>query len=186
MEILISLSKAVSAFSEKDRAAFDRWFGKSVVKDPQGNPTTENAYYGAAGTEAEGVELNVQGEINDNWSVNFGVSNFDAVDADGNEVSTTSARTTADIYLKYNKDAWFAGAGVNYYSDIYQGSGENRIDRDDLYLANAMLGYRFDSNFSGQININNIFDKKYYEGLGTNSMNYGDPRNATLALKYKF
>lgn len=47
MEILISLSKAVSAFSEKDRAAFEKWFGKSVVKDPQGNPLV--VYHGTTG-----------------------------------------------------------------------------------------------------------------------------------------
>lgn len=161
--------------------------GENVkIKDVQGNPTADNAYYGAEGTVSEGVELNVQGEINENWSLHFGVANFDAVDANDNEVSTTSSRTTADIFVKYKNEDWFAGAGVNYYSDIYSGSGQNRIERDDLYLANAMLGYHFDSNFSGQININNIFDKKYYEGIGANSMNYGDPRNATLTLKYKF
>lgn len=47
MEILISLSKAWAAFTEKDQAAFDKWFGKSVVKDPQGNPLI--VYHGTTG-----------------------------------------------------------------------------------------------------------------------------------------
>lgn len=49
-----------------------------------------------------------------------------------------------------------------------------------------MLGYKFDKNFSTQVNVNNIFDKKYYEGIGTSAMAWGAPRNATLSFNYKF
>jgi outer membrane receptor for ferric coprogen and ferric-rhodotorulic acid len=49
-----------------------------------------------------------------------------------------------------------------------------------------MLGYKFDENMSMQANVNNIFDKKYYEGIGPNAMAWGDPLNATLSFNYKF
>lgn len=49
-----------------------------------------------------------------------------------------------------------------------------------------MLGYEVDKNIGIQANIENIFDKKYYEGMGVNSMNYGTPRNATLTFRYNF
>ncbi len=78
------------------------------------------------------------------------------------------------------------GAGLNYFSKIYKGTGATRIDRGDLYLANAMLGYKFDPNFSTQLNVNNLFDKKYYDGIGSDSMIWGEPRNATLSFHYKF
>lgn len=156
------------------------------VNDSNGNPTAENAYYAAKGVESEGVELNLEGEINDEWSLNFGVANFEVEDAKGNKIRTTDSRTTADIFVKYKNDAWFAGAGVNYYSKIYTGSDASLIERGDVYLANAMFGYKFDQNFSVQLNANNLFDKKYYEGIGTNSMVWGAPRNATLTLRYKF
>lgn len=146
----------------------------------------ENAYYGTDGVVSKGVELNVDGEINDNWGVSFGVANFDAEDAEGNDYNTTSSRNTADLFVKYKNEAWYAGAGVNYLSKIYTGTGATRIDRGDLYLANAMLGYKFDKNFSTQVNVNNIFDKKYYEGIGTSAMAWGAPRNATLSFNYKF
>ncbi|WP_336956635.1 TonB-dependent siderophore receptor [Acinetobacter johnsonii] len=148
--------------------------------------TAENAYFGASGVESKGVELNIDGEINDNWGLSFGVANFSAKDAKGYDVNTTNSRTTSDLFVKYKNEAWYAGAGLNYYSKIYAVAGNTRIERDDLYLANAMLGYKFDQNFSTQININNIFDEKYYEGLGANSMSWGEPRNATLSFNYKF
>ena len=148
--------------------------------------TNENAYYGTDGVVSKGVELNIDGEINDNWGLSFGVANFDAKDAKGDDYNPTNSRTTADVFVKYKNDSWYAGAGLNYYSKIYIGTGAARIDRGDLYLANAMLGYKFDENMSVQANVNNIFDKKYYEGIGPNAMAWGDPLNATLSFNYKF
>lgn len=148
--------------------------------------TNENAYYGTDGVVSKGVELNIDGEINDNWGLSFGVANFDAKDAKGDDYNPTNSRITADVFVKYKNDSWYAGAGLNYYSKIYIGTGATRIDRGDLYLANAMLGYKFDENMSMQANVNNIFDKKYYEGIGPNAMAWGEPRNATLSFHYKF
>lgn len=157
--------------------------GTNVKVDGTAN---ENAYYGTDGVVSKGVELNIDGEINDNWGLSFGVANFDAKDAKGDDYNPTNSRTTADIFVKYKNDSWYAGAGLNYYSKIYIGTGAARIDRGDLYLANAMLGYKFDENMSMQANVNNIFDKKYYEGIGPNAMAWGDPLNATLSFNYKF
>ncbi|MFW1888791.1 TonB-dependent siderophore receptor [Acinetobacter johnsonii] len=157
--------------------------GTNVKVDGTAN---ENAYYGTDGVVSKGVELNIDGEINDNWGLSFGVANFDAKDAKGDDYNPTNSRTTADVFVKYKNDSWYAGAGLNYYSKIYIGTGAARIDRGDLYLANAMLGYKFDENMSMQANVNNIFDKKYYEGIGPNAMAWGDPLNATLSFHYKF
>lgn len=148
--------------------------------------TNENAYYGTDGVVSKGVELNIDGEINDNWGLSFGVANFDAKDAKGDDYNPTNSRTTADVFVKYKNDSWYAGAGLNYYSKIYAVAGNTRIERDDLYLANAMLGYKFDPNFSTQFNVNNLFDKKYYDGIGSDSMIWGEPRNTTLSFHYKF
>nr|WP_092621649.1 TonB-dependent siderophore receptor [Acinetobacter marinus] len=151
-----------------------------------GVQTTEQAYRGVDGVTSEGVELEVDGEINDNWGVSFGVAHFDAEDADGEEVNTNNARTTSNLFVKYKNEKWRAGAGLNYFSDISNGSGANLVEQDDYVLFNAMLGYQFDPNYSLQLNMKNILDKKYYDGIGANSMNYGEPRNTTLTFKYKF
>jgi outer membrane receptor for ferric coprogen and ferric-rhodotorulic acid len=60
------------------------------------------------------------------------------------------------------------------------------IEQDAYVLASAMLGYQVDKNIKLQFNIDNIFDEKYYEGIGENSMNWGTPRNATLSVRYNF
>jgi outer membrane receptor for ferric coprogen and ferric-rhodotorulic acid len=49
-----------------------------------------------------------------------------------------------------------------------------------------MLGYQVDPNIKLQLNVENIFDEVYYDGIGANSMNYGTPRNAVMSMHYRF
>lgn len=150
------------------------------------NGGSEKAYRAADGVVSEGVEFEMDGEINDNWGINFGIANFEAKDAQKVKVNTNNSRTTSNLFVKYKMDKWRAGAGINYRSKIYLGTGSARIDQGDIVLASAMLGYQVDPNISIQLNVENLFDKEYYEGIGANSMNYGAPRNATLGVRYKF
>ncbi len=149
------------------------------------NNSNENAYYGIDGVKSEGFEFEADGEINDNWSINFGIANFEAK-SQGKKVNTKNSRTTSNLFIKYEKDKWKAGTGLSYKSKFYDGTGVNYIAQDEIVLVNAMLGYEIDKNIGIQANIENIFDKKYYEGIGSNSMNYGNPRKATLTLRYSF
>ena len=42
-------------------------------------------------------------------------------------------------------------------------------------------------NLSAQLNVNNLFDKEYYSNIVYDMQYiYGDPRNTTLSLNYKF
>lgn len=43
-----------------------------------GTQTTEQAYRAVDGVESKGFEFEADGEINDNWAVNFGIANFEA------------------------------------------------------------------------------------------------------------
>ncbi|WOE32463.1 MULTISPECIES: TonB-dependent siderophore receptor [unclassified Acinetobacter] len=148
--------------------------------------TAENAYYGTQGVVSKGIEFTMSGELNANWQLNLGVAHFSAKDGNNSDVNPTNSRTTADLFMKYQQQNWFVGMGLNYFSKIYTGTAANRIDRANLYLANAMMGYKFTENITTQLNINNIFDKKYYEGIGSNAMVWGAPRNFTMSLSYSF
>ena len=47
-----------------------------------------------------------------------------------------------------------------------------------------MAQYQFDPRLVATVNVNNVFDKRYYStGMGGY---YGDPRNAMLSLRYRF
>jgi len=49
-----------------------------------------------------------------------------------------------------------------------------------------MLSYQMTANAELRLNINNLFDKRYYQNLGSNSFAnvYGDPRNILLTAKW--
>lgn len=162
----------------------------SLLYDANGNNvkvqgTIDNAYYGINGVKSEGFEFEADGEISEHWGLNFGIANFEAK-SQSVKVNTTNSRTTSNLFLKFKTGQWKAGAGLSYKSKFYTGTGANYIEQEGVTLANAMLGYEFDKNISLQANIENIFDKKYYEGIGANSMNYGNPRNMTLIFRYVF
>lgn len=148
--------------------------------------STDSAYRAVAGVVSKGFELDINGEITDNWNVGFGIANFEAEDANGNKVETKSSRTMANLFTKYTLEKFGFGLGFNYRSKIYTGSGATEITQDAYVLTNAMISYAMDKHTKLQFNVNNIFDKKYYEGIGSDGMVYGAPLNAMFSVKYSF
>lgn len=72
------------------------------------------------------------------------------------------------------------------FTKFYTGSGTSYIEQEAFTLVNLMAKYQLDKHTELQLNINNLFDKTYYEGIGTNLMVYGAPRNAMLSMRYSF
>ncbi|KLD97267.1 TonB-dependent siderophore receptor [Aliarcobacter butzleri] len=138
------------------------------------------------GVVSKGIEFTAQGKITDDFNLDFGLANFEAEDAKGDKFSTDSSRTTANLWAKYTIDDYRFGAGLNYKSKVYTGSGATKITQDAFITTDLMAGYKINKSLDLQLNINNVFDEKYYEGIGVNSMVYGDPRNFTLGMKYTF
>ncbi|WP_227555656.1 TonB-dependent siderophore receptor [Acinetobacter courvalinii] len=178
------LNTALSIFQIEQANFAEAIPGEFVIRN--GVRTNEQAYRGVDGVESKGFEFEAEGEINDNWGVNFGIANFEAKDAKGVKVNTTNSRTTSNLFLKYKLDQWSAGLGLNYKSKYYTGTGSTRIEQDAYVLASAMLGYQVDKNIKLQLNVDNLFDEKYYDGIGANTMNWAAPRSATVSVRYNF
>lgn len=145
-----------------------------------------DVYSSTDSVESKGFEIELDGKITNNWDMSFGVAHFNVEDANGKKVQTTAARTSANLFTKYTLDKWSLGGGLNYKSEAYKDEAAGRITQDAYVLANLMAAYQVDQNIKLQLNVNNLFDEKYYEGLGKNSMVYGAPRNATLTFRYQF
>ena len=174
------LNTSISLFKIEQDGVGEKIDGVFVIN------TTESAYRAASGVESKGVEFIASGKLTDNLGLDFGLANFEAKDAKGNKFNTDSSRTTANLFAKYTINDYRFGGGVNYKSKIYSGTGANEITQDGYFTNDLMAGYKINKNLDLQLNVNNIFDKVYYERLGANSMVYGDPRNATLNMKYTF
>ncbi|WP_222718451.1 TonB-dependent siderophore receptor [Aliarcobacter vitoriensis] len=151
-----------------------------------GSNGTEQAYKSMKGVTSKGIELEIGGEITDNWDISAGLTHFEAKDAKKEKVNTTAPRNNISIFTKYSINEFSVGAGVNWKSKGFSKSGTLEVTQDAYATVDLMASYNFSKNLSGQLNINNLFDKTYYIGYGTSSYNYGDPVNAMVSLKYKF
>ena len=149
------------------------------------NPS-KDAYVAAEGVTSQGFEFDISGQVTDNFSVDFGVANFEAKDAAGAQFNTKASRTTSNLFAKYKIEDFVVGGGLQYKSKFYTGTGSSKITQDAYTLANVMFGYNIDKQTKLQLNVSNLFDKKYYDGIGDNSMVYGEPRKAMISLKYTF
>jgi iron complex outermembrane receptor protein/outer membrane receptor for ferric coprogen and ferric-rhodotorulic acid len=77
------------------------------------------------------------------------------------------------------------GAGVNTQTDTISSDREFKLAGFTVW--NARVGYQATSELSFAVNLNNVFDKKYYvPSYNTVSGNnyYGEPRNVMLTVRY--
>ncbi|MNE85732.1 Ferripyoverdine receptor precursor [compost metagenome] len=83
------------------------------------------------------------------------------------------------------------GGGVNWQSSNYTiangPNGQERVQQDAYALFSLMARYQFNPRTSLQVNVNNLFDQKYYSQIGYYSHGaWGAPRSVMATLSHKF
>ena len=74
------------------------------------------------------------------------------------------------------------GSRVQWQSAT-EADGNSRVRQSAYALVDLMGSYTFDENWSASLNLNNVFDEKYYERSYSNYwVNPGEPRNFTVSL----
>ncbi|MCU4675389.1 TonB-dependent siderophore receptor [Catenovulum sp. 2E275] len=163
-------------------------------------PTAEQqtAYYGAQGTESKGFEFEIVGQPIDGLNISAGYSQFDAKDANGNEVNADISDKQFKLFTTYQfvntLPELSIGGGVNWQNE-YSSSGANpviadqtdKLEQEAFALVNLMARYKFSDNLSAQFNAENLTDEKYKSNVGSfRAYRYGKPRNFTISLNYNF
>ncbi|MDF2796580.1 MAG: TonB-dependent siderophore receptor [Pseudomonas orientalis] len=163
-------------------------------------PNYTNGYckVAAGKNRSDGFELEISGEVLPGWQVTGGYTYTtteylkDTVSNTGNVVRSTDPKRSLKLFTTYRLpgelDAWTVGGGVTAQSDIYSRSGAAEATQSGYAVYNALLGYRFNDNYSMQLNANNIFDKSYYKKIAATATGYyyGDPRNVSVTLRAAF
>ncbi len=159
--------------------------------------TTSAAYVAAKGAVSEGYEFEVIGNITPRWDISFSFTKFEAEDASGQDVNTDHPRKLLKLFTTYNLPGdWnklTVGGGVNWEGNNYVDttnpvtSQPERLEQKAYSLVNLMARYDIDEQLSAQLNIDNLFDEKYFSQIGFfNQYAYGEPRNISLKVKYQF
>ena len=154
--------------------------------------TTESAYHAVNGTVSKGLEFEVNGAMTDNLQMTFGGSRFVASDNNGNAINSDLPRTTLKLFTRYQLPMLpdlSVGGGVNWQNTTFQYAdgpqGNMRAEQGSYALVNLFSRYQVTRQLSVQANVNNLFDKEYYDYLSSYAV-YGAPRSVSVTLGYTF
>ncbi|MDQ8202584.1 TonB-dependent siderophore receptor [Pelagicoccus sp. SDUM812003] len=177
-------------------ALFEASQDNYAVRDPSyidPLPNGKYVYYGVDGTKSEGVELQLSGQVNQDWSVIFGYTLNDTSRHETDLIWTNLPKHLFQFSSHYQfPGKWrrlAIGGGLTWQSEI-QGSsthpteGSAIVTQDAYALANIHLNYEFNENFSATLSAKNAFDEIYLANL--DYPNYGEPRNVIFSLKWKY
>jgi outer membrane receptor for ferric coprogen and ferric-rhodotorulic acid len=187
------LNTAISVFRiEQDN------LGQQIPNEYINNdPTLGLAYRAAKGARSTGFEIEANGEILPGWSLSTNYTQFRAKDADGVRVNSLYPQKLLRLFSTYSfggqLDGLTVGGGVNWEGKSYTDTSNavtgaaERLEIKSYALVNLMTRYQLQNGLSAQLNVENLFDKKYYSQIGFyNQLAYGEPRNVTLTLRYQF
>ncbi len=156
--------------------------------------TTNPAMRPARGTVSEGYEAEVAGKVLTGWDLSLGWSAFRAKDANGEQVQQHHPRRILRISTRYDfrgmLDGFSLGGSARWESEPPK-TGVNpatqlreNVGQPAYLLVNAMARYRLNDNVSLQLNVNNLFDKRYFNNnLWFAGYVYGEPRNVRATLR---
>ncbi|AVJ29675.1 TonB-dependent siderophore receptor [Achromobacter spanius] len=149
----------------------------------------------AAGkVRSQGVEAEISGEVVKGLELYAGYAYnttkfLEDPDNQGKVFSTWTPKHMLRLWANYRLPGTWnrlsVGAGVNTQTSTISSDREFKLAGFTIW--NARLGYQATPELSFGLNVNNVFDKKYYvPSYNTLSSNnyYGEPRNVMLTVRY--
>lgn len=188
----VDASAALYRINQKNRA----------VADEFNCPTSGSmSCYRAAGEiQSEGVELTVGGAITPAWQVSAGYAYVraryirDQIASNiGRQVATDEPRHLFKVFGSYrlpgDLQRWRLQASVLGQSRVFRSDTGFYTEQRPVVLVGLGASYRIDSHWNVQFNIDNLFDRRWYQEMGNSwagyGARYGAPRSAQLSLRYR-
>ncbi|THF63385.1 TonB-dependent siderophore receptor [Pseudothauera rhizosphaerae] len=193
----LNASLAIFRIDQENRAVTD------LVSPPVCGDSGTNRCSRAAGkVRSEGVELEAHGKLAAGWQVTGGYT-YNRNEYLNDNVATNVGkpfeyvtpkhmlRLWSDYRLPGELNQWRVGVGVNYRSE--QKSNNPAMQKNPIQGAyavwNARVAYQIDKTWQAALNIDNVFDKRYFSYVEDywHWYNYfGAPRNFTLTVRGSF
>jgi catecholate siderophore receptor len=166
------------------------------------DPANPGFFVRSGQQRTEGAEVGLQGDVTSNWQVYGGYAYLDgritkpissgtaatpaSVVPAGNKIGLVP-RHTFSLWNKVNVGGgWAAGLGLIYQGESYT-SFNNTVKLPAFARADAAVYYEFNKNTRLALNVENLFDKKYFPTVdGDNNISPGAPRTTRLTLSTAF
>ncbi|MFM9894259.1 TonB-dependent siderophore receptor [Achromobacter xylosoxidans] len=188
MDGALNVSLAVFQIRQKNRAQ----------QDPAWPCVGQNCYYLAGGeVRSRGFEAEASGNITPYWTVaagyTFNTSKYlTDTQAGGQPFASFTPKHIFRLWTNYALPTMqrrlSVGGGLQVQSGYSTESGPVTLRQGGYALVDLRLAYRVDKHLTAALNVNNVFDRGYYQSLSGTAWNnrYGEPRNLMLTLRAEY
>jgi len=188
-----------------------------AVRDPayppfSGDQGSNCCWFDDGRITSRGMDIEVSGEIIDGWQILAGYTfNDNENKADSGRYSTITPKHLFKLWTNYAfhqgvLEGLKFGGGITAQSSSYQkGAARTFNQATGLFdgpsvdyaftepgrvLVDLFAQYHFNKHWSATLNVNNIFDKKYYQTVTNDNPGagnfYGEPRNFLVSMRYSY
>lgn len=160
-----------------------------------------NCYESAGLVRSQGLDTELQGALTRDWQIGAGYTYVDKEIRKHGDSALVGTR--ADAYLpkhqfklstlyhlpgEWLNGRWRVGGSLIWQSGTYRESTGFRSAQNAYAVVGLVVGYRMGKHVDIQMNVNNLFDETYYQGLNQSPTLsraiYGAPRNVMLTARY--
>ncbi|HCL2733352.1 TPA: Fe(3+)-pyochelin receptor FptA [Pseudomonas aeruginosa EF8E] len=180
-------------------AAFRIDLENNPQEDPDHPGPPSNPFYISGGkVRSQGFELEGTGYLTPYWSLSAGYTYTsteylkDSQNDSGTRYSTFTPRHLLRLWSNYDLPwqdrRWSVGGGLQAQSDYSVDYRGVSMRQGGYALVNMRLGYKIDEHWTAAVNVNNLFDRTYYQSLSNLNWNnrYGEPRSFNVSLRGAF
>ncbi|NQA26285.1 TonB-dependent siderophore receptor [Pseudomonas aeruginosa] len=180
-------------------AAFRIDLENNLQEDPDHPGPPNNPFYISGGkVRSQGFELEGTGYLTPYWSLSAGYTYTsteylkDSQNDSGTRYSTFTPRHLLRLWSNYDLPwqdrRWSVGGGLQAQSDYSVDYRGVSMRQGGYALVNMRLGYKIDEHWTAAVNVNNLFDRTYYQSLSNPNWNnrYGEPRSFNVSLRGAF
>ncbi|OZB60415.1 MAG: TonB-dependent siderophore receptor [Lysobacterales bacterium 14-68-21] len=163
------------------------------------DPVDTSVYYQIGRKRVQGVELTAVGEITKHWAVSAGLTTMDArvvngsaVAADGSDALAYTPKRAFTAWTTYHLPFGLTiGGGARYSGRLKRGTDGaigTPAHTDAYWVFDAMTSYPVNKHVDLQLNVYNLFDRKYVAAINKSGYRYtpGTPRSAMVTANFRF
>lgn len=157
---------------------------RGIADEGTTDPASQQTYYTPVDVKSTGVEFEATGQLTPDSKLTVGATHLRLTGADGRTAKPWVPRTT--VQARYDTrvaalPALRLGANARWQSAIYRPAAAHQ---GAFVVADAFAAYDLTRDATVRVNVNNLFDKKYLEGLAYGAL-YGAPRTVMVTLEHK-
>lgn len=184
----LNAGAALFLVNQEGRAVTDT----SSISPCPGNESSTYCSRASGEVQSKGIDIDVNGALTPNWQFSAGytyahVQYVKDATNQGDRFSPDSPQhlfklsTTYHLPGQFNRfrvGSTFSAQTATYAEDY------PAIRQSGYALLDLMAGYKVSEHIDTRVNLNNAFDRTYYNGITLTNLNYGDPRNVMFTVKW--